>query len=217
MSISSLNLDTVNKTLANSSPSEIIAWALSLNKNTIMTTSFGFYSAVSLHALVSTEGGEDIPVVWVDSGYNVRDAYQTADQLTQRLKLNLKVYNPLMSSERRNAIMGGAPAHGEPLFDEFVRQVKLEPFERALNELQPEIWITGIRKEETEHRRNLDIVTIDDRGIIKVAPLFHRTEADLEAYLEKYNLPNCAHYFDPTKVQDHLECGLHTFTSLKPQ
>jgi phosphoadenosine phosphosulfate reductase len=217
MSISDLNLDAINKTLADSSPDEIIAWALSLNKNTILTTSFGFYSAVSLHALASAEGGVDVPVVWVDSGYNVRYAYVIADQLTQQLKLNLKVYNPEMSSERRNAIMGGVPAFGEPLFDEFVRQVKLEPFDRALDELQPEVWISGIRKEETEHRRNLDIVTVDDRGIIKVAPLFHRTEADLEAYLEAHNLPNCAHYFDPTKVADHLECGLHTFSSTKAQ
>ncbi|MFN3164388.1 MAG: phosphoadenosine phosphosulfate reductase family protein [Pseudohongiellaceae bacterium] len=43
-----------------------------------------------------------------------------------------------------------------------------EPFARALDEFQPEVWLTGIRREETEHRKTLDIVSLDNRGIIKV-------------------------------------------------
>ncbi len=212
MSIQTLDLVTINQQLKDASPQSIIKWALSLNESTILTSSFGFYSAVSLHSLVTTPGGEDIPVVWVDSGYNVKDAYQVADQLTRELSLNLKVFNPLMSSERRTALMGGIPSADEPNFQTFVEQVKLEPFERALRTLKPKVWISGIRQEETEHRQNLDIVTMDDRGILKISPLFYWKEADLEQYLQDNNLPNCKHYFDPTKVRENLECGLHTFS-----
>ena len=35
-------------------------------------------------------------------------------------------------------------------------------------------------------------------------------KADVEDYMERFELPTCKHYFDPTKVQDGRECGLHT-------
>jgi phosphoadenosine phosphosulfate reductase len=28
--------------------------------------------------------------------------------------------------------------------------------------------------------------------------------------MARYELPTCKHYFDPTKVHDSRECGLHT-------
>ncbi|CAA0119399.1 Phosphoadenosine phosphosulfate reductase [BD1-7 clade bacterium] len=210
MHIGQLDLELINAELAGQSPEAIIRWALSLNKNTIMTTSFGVNSAVSLHLLSSTPEAHNVPVVWVDSGYNMRDAYLVADTLMTSLELNMRIYNPLVSAERRNAILGGIPSPDEPEFDEFVRQVKLEPFSRALDEIKPEIWISGIRKEETEHRKNLDIVSIDGRGILKVAPLFNLTEEQVDAYMQKHQLPTCKHYFDPTKIRDDAECGLHT-------
>ena len=141
----------------------------------------------------------------------LRDTYVVAERLIRDLDVNIHVFSPQMTSERRNAIMGGIPTvDEEERHREFTRQVKLEPFGRALEAFQPEIWLTGIRQEETEHRRNLDIVSLDDRGIIKVAPLFYWSEDDVEDYMELHQLPTCRHYFDPTKVHDGRECGLHT-------
>ena len=115
-----------------------------------------------------------------------------------------------MTSERRNAIMGGIPTiDEEERHQEFTRQVKLEPFDQALRDFAPEVWLTGIRQMETEHRQSLDIVSMDSRGIIKVAPIFYWSE-EVEAYMAQHQLPTCRHYFDPTKVQDGRECGLHT-------
>ncbi len=116
-----------------------------------------------------------------------------------------------MTSERRNAIMGGVPTvDEEERHREFTWQVKLEPFERALAEFKPEVWLTGIRREETQHRKTLDVVSLDGRGMVKVAPLFHWSDEDVEAYMARFELPTCRHYFDPTKVHDGRECGLHT-------
>ncbi len=208
MQIIELDLAKINQELRNKAPESIIQWALSLKKNTIMTSSFGFDSAVSLHLLSSVDNS--VPVVWIDSGYNVKDAYVVADQLMKNLHLNMHIYNPLMSAERRSAVLGNIPSIDDAHFDEFTRQVKLEPFERALNELKPEVWLTGIRQEETEHRRNLDIVSIDARGILKVAPIFYWTDQQVQTYMAEHKLPNCKHYFDPTKVEANRECGLHT-------
>ena len=133
-----------------------------------------------------------------------------AEELIQKLGLNIHVYNPVMSPSRREAVYGANfCVPDNPQFEDFKYQVKLEPFQRALEDLQPEIWISGIRKEETKFRQKLGIVAMDTRGILKVSPLFNWTEDDISEYMMKYSLPNCRHYFDPTKVDSQTECGLH--------
>ena len=204
-----LDLDSVTALLRNASANDIVRWAIGLQAKTIATTSMGKNAAVMLH-LVS-EVDKRVPTIWVDTGYNLRDTYVVAERLIRDLELDVHVYSPQMTSERRNAIMGGVPTvDEEERHQDFTEQVKLEPFARALAEFKPEIWLTGIRKEETEHRKSLDIVSMDNRGIIKVAPIFNWSEDDVEAYMEQYELPTCRHYFDPTKVHDGRECGLHT-------
>ena len=204
-----LDFDSVNASLRNASAQEVVQWALGLGRNTIATTSMGRNAAVMLHLVAGVD--KSVPTIWVDTGYNLRDTYIVAERLIRDLEVNIHVYSPQMTSERRNAIMGGIPTvDEEERHQEFTRQVKLEPFGQALDAFKPEIWLTGIRREETEHRQSLDIVSMDNRGIIKVAPIFYWSEDDVDDYMEQYQLPTCRHYFDPTKVHDGRECGLHT-------
>ena len=204
-----LDFESINKTLRDAAAAEIVAWALGLGRKTIATTSMGLNAAVMLHLVRQVE--KSLPTIWVDTGYNLRDTYVVAERLIRDLEVNIQIYSPTTTSERRNALMGGIPTVDEDeRHQEFTRQVKLEPFDRALEEHQPEIWLTGIRKDETEHRKSLDIVSTDGRGIIKVAPLFYWSDDDVDDYMEQHELITCKHYFDPTKVHDGRECGLHT-------
>lgn len=198
----------INAELAGKPADEIIRWAASLGKKTMMTTTFGDHSAVILHLV--TRLIPDTTIIWVDTGYNSSATYRFADKLMKELALNVNVYTPEMTSARRNVLMKGIPDVGEPLHEEFTRQVKLEPFERAIRETQPEIWITGLRREQTEHRKDMDIVTRSNEGYLKVAPILDWTEADMNQYLADHNLPNEPDYFDPTKGREDRECGLHT-------
>ena len=106
-----LDIDSVNASLRDASPQEILRWALGLGHKTIATTSMGRNAAVMLH-LVS-EIDKSVPTVWVDTGYNLRDTYVVAERLIRDLELNIHVYSPQMTSERRNAIMGGIPTVDE--------------------------------------------------------------------------------------------------------
>jgi phosphoadenosine phosphosulfate reductase len=204
------DLESINAELRDRSAADIVRWALERSKRVITTTSFSPNSAAMLHLVTRVK--PDMPVIWIDSGYNMADAYQVAEQLIQQLPLNIHVYNPLMSAERRNALMGGIPhpADDPELHHEFTRQVKLEPFQRALDAFKPDIWLTGIRREETEYRKTLDIVSWDNRGVLRVAPLFHWIAQYVQDYMQRFALPTCKHYFDPTKVAEDAECGLHT-------
>jgi phosphoadenosine phosphosulfate reductase len=205
-----LDLEQANQALRNQSPAQVIEWAMALEKRTIATTSFAQNSAAMLKLVV--ESAPELPVIWVDSGYNVPDTYRVAEEIMELLKPNMQIYIPQITAERRNAILGGIPHPDDDpeVHEEFTRQVKLEPFDFALQEHKPEVWISGIRQDETDFRKTLDILSVDNRGILKVAPLFYWTEQDVADYMESQQLPSCRHYFDPTKVLDNRECGLHT-------
>ena len=102
-----LDFDSINAQLRNAEPGEIISWALSLGRPTISTTSFGRNAAVMLHLVSQVD--KSVPTVWVDTGYNLRDTYLVAERLMRDLELDMRIYSPQLTSERRNANMGGVP------------------------------------------------------------------------------------------------------------
>ncbi len=186
---------------------EIIVWANSLNKKTILTTNFGPYESVILHMVSKVNKKMDI--VWIDSGYNTRSTYLFAEKVIKKFSLNIHIFNPLMSAKRRDSIMKGIPDVTSPLHRVFTEQVKLEPFERVLSSMHPEIWLTAIRKEQTAHRKEMGVVSKVNDNLIKVAPVFNYTESQMKEYISKNNLPDEHDYYDPTKVIKNRECGLH--------
>ncbi|GGD45568.1 phosphoadenosine phosphosulfate reductase domain-containing protein [Muriicola marianensis] len=186
--------------------SEIIGWALDYARRPVVTTNFGPFSSSILHAV--TEIKRDVPVIWCDTGYNTKATYEHAEEVINSLELNMKIYVPRQTRARRDVIMG-IPDIDDPRHKEFTWQVKLEPFKRAIEEHQPDVWFTNIRKGQTAYRDTLDILSLSKEGILKVSPFYHFNDTQLTAYLKQYNLNNERDYYDPTKVLQHRECGLH--------
>ncbi|AQS94954.1 phosphoadenylylsulfate reductase [Polaribacter sp. BM10] len=201
-----LDLDKINAELNNKSPKEIIAWAISIAKNAVITTNFRPYEVVILNAV--TEVKKDIKVIWCDTGYNTVQTYRHAEELIEKLNLNIQLYTPKQTVAHRNVVLG-VPSIEDPKHAEFTKQVKLEPFTRAMQEHQPDVWFTNLRKGQTAFRDSIDVVSVSKDGILKVSPFYNSTDKELDAYLIEKNLPNEFTYFDPTKVESNRECGLH--------
>lgn len=208
MSATVLDLQELNLELQQQTPQQIIEWAIENSENPIITTNFRPHSAGILH--MATQIKPDIPVLWVDTGYNSDPTLEFAEKLTKQLNLNLIVYRPEPSDALEQFKRNGIPLPDDSAHEVFTRLVKLEPFERAFDEIDPDAWINGIRREQTEFRGSQDILTTNNRGVLKVAPLFHWTEEQVLAYLADNGLPDEHRYFDPTKVDESRECGLHT-------
>lgn len=206
--VTEANLAEYNAQLNGKSPKQIVEWALSIAKNPIITTNFRPYEAAILHLVSQIR--PDITVLFVDSGYNTIATYKYAQKLIKDLNLNVKTYIPAQTRAFRDVAMDGIPSVDSPLHDEFTEQVKLEPFRRALGDLQPDVWFNAIRKDQTEFRGALDVLSLSKDGVLKVAPLFYLTDSDLDTYQAEHNLPNEFDYFDPTKALANRECGLHT-------
>ena len=201
-----LDLAHVNAQFGNDAQG-LVAWAIGLDRPPIVTTNFRPYEAVILHMV--TRAKPDIPVVWMDNGYNTEATYRYADEVTKQLGLNLRIYLPLRTRAHREAVEGPLPALDDPRHAAFTAEVKLEPFARALRETAPKVWFTALRATDSAVRAQMDTVSINTDGLIKVAPLLHWTSKDLYQYCEAHGLPNNFDYVDPTKGEDQRECGLH--------
>ncbi len=200
-------LKTINRKLKGISPEELIQWVVNNTKRPVVTTNFRPYEVAILHACSKIQPG--MTAIWCDTGYNTPNTYLHAREVIELLQLNIKLYIPKQTAAYRNAYFGGIPQVDNPLHEEFTRQVKLEPFQRAMEEENPDVWFTNLRKGQTTFRDSIDILSYNKEGLLKVSPFYHWSDEDLDEYLKKYELPNEFKYFDPTKALANRECGLH--------
>ena len=201
-----------NEALRDKSPLEVVKWAIAkANGRAVVSTNFRPYEAVILH--LATDEQPDIPILWIDHGYNRAATYAHAEELKSLLKLNIKAYLPKFTAAHYEALHGGIPEptkENEEAIKAFSTIMKLEPFQRGMKELAPTVWLTALRKVQNPNRAGFDIVSSDENfNSIKVSPVFHWSDDDMEAYLKEYNLPTEWDYFDPAKGDEKRECGLH--------
>jgi phosphoadenosine phosphosulfate reductase len=201
-----------NETLRDKSPREVIEWASGQTEGrAIVSTNFRPYEAVILHLVTQVQS--DIPVLWVDHGYNRKATYKHAEELRKLLNLNIHAFVPQLTAADYDTVHGGMPEpneENEEAIKAFSTIMKLEPFQRGMKELVPTVWFTALRKVQNPNRAELDIVSADNNfNSLKVSPVFHWSDEEMESYLKEHNLPNEWDYFDPAKADEKRECGLH--------
>ena len=189
-----LNLAQINQQLENAEASSVVEWsAETFGNGLVMSTSFGIQAAVMLHLV--TKVRPNIPVIWVDTGYLPAETYKFAERLTQRLELNLKVYQSSVSPARMEALYGKLWEQNDvDALNRYDRIRKVEPMQRALQELQATAWLAGLRKDQTEHRQGLTRVEQQDSRY-KIYPILDWNARDIYRYLTSHDLPYHP-YFD---------------------
>ena len=170
-----------------------LAWALdTFGEGFCLTTSFGIQAAVLLHMITElgqSRGGEGVPVIWVDTGYLPEETYRYAEELRQRLPLNLKVVQAEMSAARMEALHGKLWESGRVEDLSLYNQLrKVDPLDRALREGHVSCWGSGVRGGQTDHRRTM--TPFDPiRGLWSLRPLLSWTTKDIYYYMERHQLP----------------------------
>ena len=201
-----------NEVLRDKSPLEVIEWAIArADGRAIVSTNFRPYEAVILHLVRQVQ--PDIPVLWVDHGYNREATYKHAEELKAKLGLNIQAFVPKLTAAHYDAAHGGMPEpteENEEAIKAFSTVMKLEPFQRGMRELAPTVWLTALRKVQNPNRAELGIVSPDNNfNSLKVSPVFQWSDEQMESYLAEHDLPNEWDYFDPAKADEKRECGLH--------
>jgi len=173
----------------------------------VLTSSFGAQSAVMLHLVNTVIPG--VPVVLLDTGYLFPETYCFIDELTERLKLNLKVFRAESSPAWQETRFGKLWDQGLSGIERYNRINKQEPLDRALNELHASTWFAGLRRTQAKTRSRIFPIEFR-RGRYKVHPLFDWSDRDIGRYLGKHHLP-----YHPLWKQGYVSIGdWHTTRSL---
>jgi phosphoadenosine phosphosulfate reductase len=181
-----VDLAAVNASLASATAEDRISWAArEFGDGLVLSSSFGAQAAVMLS--LATRILPNIPVVLIDTGYLFPETYRFADELTAKLKLNLKVYQPAMSAAWLEARHGKLWEQGLEGLTRYNQIAKVEPMQRALKDLGARAWLAGLRRVQSSTRENLDIVGLQD-GRVKVHPIIDWTDRDVHRYLTKHGL-----------------------------
>lgn len=192
-------LADINHLLTPLSAAERVRWALAnLPQSPMLSSSFGIQAAVMLHLI--TQQQPDIPVVLVDTGYLFPETYQFIDQLTAQLKLNLQVYRSPLSPAWQEARFGKLWQSADGI-KQYNQLNKVEPMQRALQELNVGSWFTGLRRSQSSTRVDKDIVEIN-RNVVKIQPIIDWSNKDVFYYLKEHGLS-----YHPLWEQGYVSVG----------
>jgi len=202
-------LEKVNTELTKYSPQERVVWALNhLPNNQALSSSFGIQSALMLHLLTAEK--PNIPVILTDTGHLFPETYSFIDRLTERLSLNLHVYQSSMSPAWQQARFGKEWENGIDGLNAYNKRNKVEPMQRALSELNISTWFSGLRSQQASSRQNLQIVEI--RGTrYKFLPIIDLNNKQVYEYLTKFDLP-----YHPLWEEGYVSLGdVHSTSKLE--
>ena len=171
---------------------DILRWCLVSLPSLYQETAFGLTGLVTIDMLSRLSGPikPEVDLVFVDTLYHFD---QTLD-LVERVKskypnVRVHIYKPkdVSSVSEFEAKYGrNLWQTNEELYD---YTVKVEPSKRAFAELNVKAALTGRRKGQGGARKDIDIVEIDDQGLIKVNPLANWTFQQVRAYIDEHGVP----------------------------
>ncbi|SBT15741.1 phosphoadenylyl-sulfate reductase [Vibrio celticus] len=205
-----LRLGQINAELEQLTALERVKWALeNLEGSHVVSSSFGIQAALMLHLV--TQAKPDIPVILTDTGYLFPETYRFIDELSQKLTLNLQVFRAQQSPNWQEAQYGKLWDQGIEGIEKYNKLNKVEPMRRALDELEAGTWFSGLRREQSQSRANLPILSIQN-GVFKFLPVIDWTNKDVHYYLEEHGLS-----YHPLREQGYLSVGdTHTTKKWEP-
>jgi len=164
-----------------------IAWAReNFPAQALASTSFGAQSAAFLHLLATH--WPDLPVVFIDTGYHFPETLSFARELTQRFRLNLKTYRPLLTPQEIDSRHGKLWEQGPEGLEKFHEIIRVEPMRQAFRDLQPALWLAGLRRSGSDHREKQQTLSRQDSRW-KLLPILEWNDREVGDYLQIHSLP----------------------------
>ncbi|MBE9481984.1 MAG: phosphoadenylyl-sulfate reductase [Bacteroidetes bacterium] len=182
-------IENLNKKFQNSSPQEVISFFLTKYPDKIaFATSLGIEDQVITEMIVSIN--KSVKIFTLDTGRLFQETYDLIQKTNSRYKINIEIYFPDTKQVEEMVKEKGINLFYESIKNrKFCCHVrKIESLKRVLNKF--DVWITGLRKEQSEIRANDKLIEWDKlNGLIKVNPLIKWTEKDVWNYIKEKNIP----------------------------
>ena len=141
-------------------------------------------------AKLKTPRSQTVDLIFLDTLHHFPETLSLLDRVRVRYPLvTVHVYKP----EHLETAKDFARVHGERLWetnDELYDWIaKVEPAQRAYQNLQVDAVITGRRRSQGGGRADLPIIEVDDAGLVKINPLANWTLEQVRDYVQINDLP----------------------------
>jgi phosphoadenosine phosphosulfate reductase len=182
-------MDKIRELIKGKSPEEALrTLADNYPGKIVFSTSLGYEDQVISHFIFSNN--LPIEVFTLDTGRLFNETYSVLNSTLERYKTPIKVMYPQTNALEKLVTKKGPISFYESLENRkeccFIR--KVEPLKRAL--AGKEIWITGIRADQSDNRQSMDNVEWDEANkITKYHPILDWTLSDVKKYIFDHNIP----------------------------
>ncbi len=153
---------------------------------------YGDYFAITSSmsdGLLSHLASEALPgvhVIFLDTGYHFAETLGTRDWITSVLPITLVNVTARQTVAEQDAVHGAQLHDRDP--DLCCALRKVQPLAEALTGYIA--WGSGVRRDESPSRATTRIVDFDaKRGMLKINPLAAWTQADVDAYVARNQIP----------------------------
>jgi phosphoadenosine phosphosulfate reductase len=175
--------DEAGRELEGAPAEEIARWAAETFGERFAVTS-SMADAVVAHVVSRVFPGVD--VVFLDTGLHFPETLKVRDAVARTMPVNVRSIRPRLTVGQQDGQYGPRLFNRSP--DECCFLRKVEPLERALTDY--DAWAAGLRRDESPTRANTPVVAFDaKRGKIKVNPIAAWSQADVDAYISRWNVP----------------------------
>lgn len=155
------------------------------DRTVYLTSSFQTQSVPLLHLISNLSSASLIRVVLIDTGFLFPETYLFAQTLKNRFGLKIREvkadrnYSEQMGADERFMFASDLEA--------CCRVNKVDPIEQILH--AGDVWISGIRADQSKVRANKQIIEHDERGVVRYHPMLEWTARDVHRYIAQNDLP----------------------------
>jgi len=186
----SLRAEHLDDVLRGLAPAERIArLRREVGGRIVFATSFGPEEQVILHLLARAGADNDIDIVTLDTGRLFRETYDLWVETERRYGRRIRAVYP--ERDELEAFVGHHGING--FYDSRAARAaccharKVAPLARALDGASA--WIVGLRADQSVNRQGTDVVMRDERGLIKLSPLYDWTSDAVHAFAVAHGVP----------------------------
>ncbi len=182
-------LVALNLAFETAHPREILQWALEAGRfpRVALASAFQAEGTATMH--MATQIRPNIPILFLETGYQFAETLAFKEQMTERLGLNVVDLYGEYTVERQSAEFGPRLYERDP--EKCCDLNKVQPMFQALRDL--DAWITAFRRDSSPTRANAPFVQQyelePERWIVKINPMAAWTRQQTWDYLSEHELP----------------------------
>lgn len=195
VSLTKAHVEYLNKQMEPMHPMDILRFCKILFPNLFQSTAFGLTGLATMDMLskIQDENPESKPVqlIFLDTLYHFKETHELLDRVKARYpNVPVNVFKP----DGMDTVEQFEETYGQELWntaDEMYDWiVKVEPLQRAYEELKVTAVLNGRRRSQGAARGSIPIIELDEeRNVIKINPMATWSFTQVNEYIKEHSVP----------------------------